>query len=348
MLGALGACGGGASGPDASDGGPAPGADGGPVTAEAWPAASPITTADEPDAFGSDLSGLVYQPVSGTVAARLWAVRNAPSTLFLLEQKAGLWTPVSSDNWEAGKSLRYPSGSGSPDAEGLAKAVFSSSRMYVVAERDNDEPDVSRQSVLLFDTSGSAKNLSAAREWDLTRDLPAAQANLGLEAIAFIPDDFLTARGFVDESTGEKYDPSAQPEHGGGVVVVGAEATGVLYAYVLDHTSSAFERVARFESGNEGAMDLWLDRETGALWSLCDDGCSGRSAALTIGSDGRFGLRALYERPRELPNLNHEGLTMEPESACTDGIKHVLWADDSNDDGHAIRAGEIPCGAFFQ
>ena len=44
-----------------------------------------------------------------------------------------------------------------------------------------------------------------------------------------------------------------------------------------------------------------------------------------------------------MPNLNNEGFTITPDSECVGGSKPVFWADDGNTDGHALRAGTIPC-----
>jgi hypothetical protein len=44
-----------------------------------------------------------------------------------------------------------------------------------------------------------------------------------------------------------------------------------------------------------------------------------------------------------MPNLNNEGFVMAPQAECVNGLKPVFWADDTNDGGHALRAGTIDC-----
>jgi hypothetical protein len=44
-----------------------------------------------------------------------------------------------------------------------------------------------------------------------------------------------------------------------------------------------------------------------------------------------------------MPNYNNEGFAIAPQAACVAGHKPVLWSDDNNDDGHALRAGTLPC-----
>ncbi len=35
---------------------------------------------------------------------------------------------------------------------------------------------------------------------------------------------------------------------------------------------------------------------------------------------------------------------MNPPPACAAGRRAVVWADDGNDGGHALRTGTLPCG----
>lgn len=76
--------------------------------------------------------------------------------------------------------------------------------MYVASERNNSANSVSRNSILRFDASAAGSTLTATHEWNLTADLPAVGANLGIEAITWIPDSMLVANGFYDESRGAR------------------------------------------------------------------------------------------------------------------------------------------------
>ncbi|MHB1329869.1 MAG: lamin tail domain-containing protein, partial [Gemmatimonadales bacterium] len=211
---------------------------------------------------------------------------------------------------------------------------------------------ISRNTVLRFDPSQAGTTLTATHAWDLTADLPVVGANLGIEAIAWVPDSFLVSRGFRDEVTGSAYSPAAYPNHGGGLFFVGVEGNGRIYAYALNHSTNGFTRIATIESGFVGVMDLNFDRELGYLWAVCDDGCQGRTATLEIDtqagstSQGRFVVTELFERPASMPNLNNEGFAVAPQSACVAGMKPVFWADDSETEGHAIRRASLPCARF--
>ncbi|MGI5176302.1 lamin tail domain-containing protein [Dactylosporangium sp. CA-152071] len=296
-----------------------------PPPPAAWPGGSAVADADASNAFGENLSGLSYES-----ASVVWAVRNGAGTLYRLTPNGTTWQKA------ATYTLRYANGSGDPDAEGV---VVTPDGIMVVTERDNAKSGTSLQKILRYNPSGSTVNASA--EWNLTADLPGTAANSGLEAIAWVPDTALVAAGFRDERTGGAYTPSSYAGHGTGLYLVGAEATGTVYAYALNLAGTGYTRVAAFPTGLAAVMDLEYEPSTGRLWAACDDTCSGRSTTLTINAQGTFTPTATYNRPSGMSNYNNEGLAFSP--ACSGGTKQVLWADDSNDGGHALRSGTLSC-----
>ncbi|MCI2956737.1 lamin tail domain-containing protein [Agromyces atrinae] len=299
----------------------------GDVLTTPWPGSPDIRTADAAGTFSGDLSGLAFDATGET----LWAVENGGGMLHSLTETDGLWVP------SAGAKLRYPDGTGTVDAEGVVLAL---DRVFVGSERNN-EGGGTRPSVLRYAASGDAGDLVAEAEWNLVADLPAVGANAGIEGIAFVPDADLVERGFIDESTGAAYAPYTNG--GGGVFFVGVEGTGGVYGYALDQAGDSFTRVATITSGFPGVMELEYRPELGELWVGCDDTCEGRTAVFTIGSSGVFERGVVYERPAGMPNLNNEGFAIAPAALCTDGALAVLWADDGNTDGHALRAGSLDC-----
>lgn len=323
----------------------------GDIVYSAWPGDQTITTASPTGVlFGGNMSGLFYQPLTGFSTGVIWAVRNGPGALFRLTQVGGVWTPKASRTWSNGKLLRYPDGNGDVDAEGVT-AVGNS--IYVSAERNNANNGVSRNSILLFDVSvENGSVLTAVREWNITADIPANGANLGLEGITRVPDAFLVARGFRDESKGHAYNPADYPNNGGGVFFVGVEGTGQIHAYALDHVSGGFTRLASFTSGFSTVMDLTFDNELGQFWAVCDDTCQGRTTVLRIdtqagsATQGRFIVAQRFERPTGMPNLNNEGFTFAPLAECVGGKRPVFWADDAETAGYSLRSGFITCTPF--
>lgn len=162
----------------------------------AWPGGTAIRTVDDANVFGENLSGLVYQASGTAQPGVLWAVKNGPSTLYRLVWNGSVWTPDAANGWAAGKALRYPDGTGDPDSEGVTMTdAGPSGGIYVSTERDNTNNGTSRPEVLRYDVSADGTTLSATAEWNLTADLPAVGANLGLEGVTWIPDSYLTAHG---------------------------------------------------------------------------------------------------------------------------------------------------------
>lgn len=288
-----------------------------------WPGGSAVTTADAANVLGGNISGLFYD------RGALWAVKNGPGTLYRLSWDGTQWSPA------ATYTLHYPGGTGDPDAEGVTLA---NGAIYLSTERDNANSGVSRPAVERFDPATGA----ITSEWNLTADLPPVAANSGLEGITFVPDSYLTAKGFRDEHTGAAYDPATYPNHGGGLFLVGLEANGSIYAYALSGDGS-YTRVATIASGFVSVMDLQYEPETGPIWAACDDTCGGRTATLDVDTSGKLAVTKVYERPAGMPNYNNEGFAVAPQSECVAGQKRVWWSDDTNDEGHALRAGTIAC-----
>ncbi|MGW5719981.1 esterase-like activity of phytase family protein [Amycolatopsis sp. NPDC003865] len=299
------------------------------AAATAWPGDPAVAVADAAGVFGDNLSGLAFDGPDV-----LWAVKNGPGTLYRLVRDGGKWTPAA--GWPSGKKLHYRDGSGDPDAEGV---VATPDGVFAATERDNDG-DGSLLKVLRFDTASAAGSLGAVAEWDLTGDLPAVDDNGGFEGITWVPDSFLTANGFRDEHTKTRYDPAAYAGHGSGLYFVGLEDEGMVYAYALTQSGGGFTRVAAFPSGFPKVMELEFEPSAGRLWTVCDDTCNGKTATLKV-VDGAFAVSATYARPSKMPNYNNEGFAIAP--TCSSGRRTVVWSDDANDGGHALRAGTLTC-----
>lgn len=318
------------------------------VTFSVWPGNRAVRTAGPAATFNGNMSGLIYEGSGSAAPGVLWAARNGPGALFRLVFNGTIWTPDAANGWANGKLLRYPDGTGDPDAEGVTFADSgSTSGLYVSTERNNAVSTVSRNAILRFDPAPTGRTLTAAQEWNLTADLPVTDPNLGLEAITWIPDSFLVSRNFFDESKNRLYNPAVYPNHGTGLFLVGLEANGVVYAYALDHSvRGGFTRIATIITGFPSVMELQFDRDLNDLWAICDDTCQGRSVVLRIDSAGKFTVAYRLERPAGMPNLNNEGFGIAPAALCSGGTRPVYWIDDSETDGHAIRTGTLTCTAF--
>jgi lamin tail-like protein len=316
----------------------------------AWPGGTNVAVADTVNAFtlqvgniGDDVSGLAYQGSGSSAPGTLWAVQNSHGTLYKLIKSGGVWAPDATFGTNGAKALHFPGGAGEPDTEGLTLTdAGPAGGFFASTERDATTPAASRPSILQFqDAAGGS--LDATHEWNLAADLPVLDANMALEGIAWVPDSYLTAHGFKDQSTNATYNPASYANHGTGLFFVGVEQTGDVYAYALDLTSSSYTRVAKFASGFPSVMDLTYEPGTQKLWVACDDTCGGRTAQFQVNGAGAFTAVARFERPAAAANLNNEGFAIAPQSECVGGTKPTFYADDSNDGGHVLRVGTLSC-----
>ena len=299
-----------------------------------WPGGQTVAPADLPGTFLQDLSGLVFDPANPDV---LWAAQNKVGTLFKLVRDGTNWVPAA--GWP--KDPKFPGGTGAPDTEGIT--IGPDGFVYLASERDNSASGVSRMSILRYDPSASGSTLTPTNEWNLTSKIPAAGANLGLEGVTWVPDSFLVAGGFVDQSTGAAYTPSSYPLHGAGLYVVAVEDTGDLHAFALDSDGTTSHLVATIDSGFPHLADVNFDPERGRLWAVTDDTHDGKTSLLKLNPSGAFVVDVAYDRPVGMPNLNNEGLAIAPQSRCVAGKKEVLWADDGDTGGNSLRRGTIDC-----
>jgi len=306
----------------------------------AWPGSASVVTLEAVDDFESDLSGLTYES-----PGVLWAVNNLSAKLFRLAKGDAKYTLTGNDGWASGKRLRFPDGQGVPDAEGVTLGATSAAGLYVSSERNLNEAEVSRLSVLRYDivAGGEGTTLTATHEWNLTALLPVVQPNAGLEAITWVADTWLTTHGFVDESQSKPYAPSDYGEHGDGMFVVGVEQTGKMYGLALNHTTGVATLLAEIPTPLEGVMGLETDRDSGELWAYCDDTCGNQAAVLALAPSGKFELKRRFHAPAGLPGSNNEGIALAPDRECSGGLKPFFWTDDADDGGFSLRQGALSC-----
>ncbi len=317
------------------------------VNAQAWPGGADVSTVDAMDTYAGDMSGIDYD----SSAAVLWAVQNGDGLLYrIVQDGSGNWVPDATDGWADGKTLRYPGGTGTVDAEGVTVTDAGASEgVYVSSERNNDSSSTSRPSVLKYDVSGTGTELTASAEWNLAADFPSIGANAGMEGITYIPDSWLTARGFLDQNTSSAYSPADYAGHGNGLFFVSIEGTAGVYAYAL-MDGGAFERVAELDLSSlsfNNVADVQFDAYRDLLWVVCDDACDGRIATFDLSDAGDnvgvFTASALYERPAGMANVANEGFAIADAATCTDGSVATFYVDDANTDGFSIRTGTLGC-----
>lgn len=346
-----------------------------------------------------NLSGLVFQPASATEPAVLWAADNdlnptlgntttkGPGAINKFVQVNGKWAQDPADGWswdasgttKGGKQLHYTDGSGGVDSEGITLVNGSSANgLFIASERDNTNKSVSRPSILRYDvttaatdTSGDgAADLSATSEWNLLSIIngtgvtlaTSAEANLGLEAVAWVPDSYLTAKHFR-LADGSLYNPTNYGSHFGGLFLAALEKNGHIYAVALDEAGSNATLVRDIAipdtaqaAGFTVIQDLTWDADTTSLLAQCDNSCgtdqAAKLATYTINTDGDFTITALVASPTAVAAQNTEGFAIAPlntASTVASGdpgtlYRAVFWADDSVTDGYSLRSGYLAAG----
>lgn len=346
-----------------------------------------------------NLSGLVFQPATPSTPAVLWGADNdlnptlgntatkGAGAINKFVQVNGKWVQDPSDGWswkvgditKGGKQLHYADGSGGVDSEGITLVNGSTANgVFIASERDNTNKNVSRPSILRYDVSAAATDtnadgapdLSAKNEWNLLSIInstsvtlsTSAEANLGLEGVAWVPDAYLTAKHFR-LADGSLYTPATYGSHFGGLFLAALEKNGHIYAVALDENSNNAALVrdiaipdAAQAAGFSVIQDLAWDADTSTLLAQCDNSCgadqSAKLATYEVDGAGDFAITKLVASPTAVATQNTEGFAIAPLSTATTLAtgepntlyRSVFWADDAVTDGYSLRTGSLAAG----
>ncbi|WP_235037964.1 lamin tail domain-containing protein [Microbacterium sp. 18062] len=308
----------------------------GDIVVETWPGSGSVRVVDEAAMFLEDSSGLDVQETADGVF--LWAVDNGTGRFWKLVASAD-GSVGFAEGWELGRRARFQkdagdAGAAGPDAEGIT--VDDDGWVYIASERDNNAKGVNQNIVLKVDPGAPGTDVIATTEWDLTALLPQVGANVGMEAVEWVPDADLAGR--VLAAGGTAYDPAAYPGHGDGLFFVAIEDDGRVFAVALREDGTA-DIVAEVASGLGGVMALDYDVTEGVLWAVCDDGCGGTAARIVFGADADPAVTHVA-RPAGMPDLNNEGFAIAPASFTVDGHRAAWWFADGIRPG-ALRTGTL-------
>lgn len=184
------------------------------------------------------------------------------------------------------------------------------------------------------------------RTWSTAPFLPTS-GGLGAEGLAFVPDAALAAQGFVDASGAPR--TSARGMHG--LVLVGHQNGGRVYAFDLDPASSAFDFVGAYRTGAAETAELCFDRPSGLLHALHGDGVNEievLSLASTIVAGGERELvpLATWAPPTGMPaGANLEGLALVSFADCASGERSAFLAIDDGGSTSLVRMRRFPCAS---
>lgn len=274
---------------------------------ESWTAATDLTPLN-PTGWASNLSGAYWNPVT----RRLWVCTNSPGKFWALHEN-GLGGFVIEREY-----------TGTGDLEGITQIGAASDRVFLI-----DEQARTIRSYRISDgTALTTWFLTSIPDW----------GNSGPEGIAFVPDAWLAASGFVDGG-GAPYPQSVHGAGGfGGVVFVAVQTSGWVYAFDL-RTDGTYTFVGRYLTSRAESCELTFDASTGTLFMLHNIGGNFlETTDLTSapsGSDRRFVTRAEIQVPSA---SNIEGFATTPAltSARAGGDGWCFFTDDDNANG-ALR-----------
>ena len=377
------------------------------LTVNAWPGLDKVTPVDAKGEFGAsgksgehtdgNLSGLVYENATNT----LWAADNdlnptlgntedkGPGSInkFVLDSATGTWKQDTTDGWtfkvddttKGGKQLHFKDGKGGVDSEGITLINGDSSKgVFIGAERDNEDKNTPRPSILSYDVQAAAtdtngdgaQDLTATHEWNLVDPLSQFgvtltkdDANLGVEGLAFIPNETLTANKFkvnLDPNKVHDYNPAGAANDYDGLFFAALEKTNAIYAFALatvggKDVAYPISQIplpqAAANAGFDGPRDLTWDAEHNQLLAQGDNdkGTGSKIATYTFDKNGALTLTTLTATPAEIAGQNSEGYAITSDSAAksVEGgkegktYKPVFWADDGVTDGYSLRQGWI-------
>jgi hypothetical protein len=286
------------------------------AAADPWPA-EPIGSAVNltpiegpvPNEFYTDMSACSWNPTT----RRLWVARNKGPSKFwaIVEDGAGSFK-IDERSGNRGEW------SGFGDLESLTQANLSADIVYLMIEGE--------ERIKSYDVSvyGTATLLD---DWDVRPFLPLA-GEKGAEGFTFVPDSYLSAAGFVD-NTGALY---TSTEGLGGLMLVGHQNGGGVFAFDLNPTTGGFKFVGEYRTSYDETAGLEFDRSTGLLWvwhSGNNDTLEKMSLASTsVGGQSYRNLVSLkvYNGP---DHMNNEGIALMGTEDCVDGKRSFFMATDN-------------------
>ena len=280
-----------------------------PWPAETWQESENLTGLH--GNFTNNLSGAHWNPATRT----LWVAVNGPGMFIALargedgkftierrEGKAGIWSPGG-------------------DLESLTQVDYNADAVYVLVEGAGY--------IRHYDTKVYGA-INLVRQWQIAQYVPTASGG-GSEGLAFVPDEWLTKRGFVD--------PAGQPRVSkkgmGGLMFVAHQRGGHVYVFDCDPVSNAVDFVGRYATGRTESSGLEFDRSTGKLYVWHNLGANYLEEVDLASTDLGGGNRRLTQlREWVAPKRgNLEGIALTP----ADTYEHEAFiTDDDNQQGYGL------------
>ena len=280
-----------------------------------------------PNDLHDNLSGAVWNPETET----LWLCRNGgPSGIWAVQRDAG------GDYSLATKGGDPAEWWGFGDLEGLTLADFDEPEtLYLIIEGQERIKEVD------LSTYGAAV---VTNDWDTSPHLP-LNGWQGAEGITFVPDEFLAEQGFVD---GDGL-PYTSTEGMGGLMLVGHQAGGRIYAFDLNRLTGDFIFVGEYLTEKKETAGLEFDRSTGLLyiWHGISDNFLEvtQLSSAEVGGYRKLDALRIYEgfSPLPLGSNNREGVAILPVEECVDGHRGLFVTTDDGGYSSLLLFQQFPC-----
>ncbi len=270
---------------------------------EAWSSAVNLTQLM--DASGlTDISGMFWNEVTN----RLY-VSNGNGGLRVLQLN------TSTNTFSQIANISYTAG-----PEGIMQVNLNANEYYTIDE-DNYQ-------IRKYTHPANISSVTLSKSWNITA-APSPMTNtgnIGPEGIAFVPDSFLTAAGFISQATGLPY---ASVKGMGGLIFIAHQNQGYIWVFDINpNTSNDFAYVGKYKTNRTESCDLSFDRSTGLLYILHNTGSNtievtNLSSVAQAGGERKFTTNYEYLISNPSGNINIEGFAIT--SKCNDSTNVSAW-----------------------
>ena len=293
--------------------------------AEDWPAES-FDLAEDLAVTGmeSDLSGAHWNPLENS----LWVVRQNRQ-VWRFEESGETFNLT--DHWSS-----LPTGG---DLEAITQVDFTEIDVFYVLHEDDG-------TVYKVDASGALPTVT--RQWLLTLGgyMPGEVSGSGPEGMTFVPDEWLSERGFVD-GDGLSY---TSVNGMNGLLFIGHQIEGHIFVFDLDPDSNnVFDFVGEYATARSEVAALEFDRTNGLLYIF--HGATWNETEVTDLASSPSGDERIFTSIQEYgapPNTdgtdNMEGIAMAHSDECdAEHDRHFFITIDGGSSEALKWFKEFPC-----
>ena len=274
----------------------------------AWPSVSWTTGVNLTpvmDATGlTDISGLFWNEIT----KRLYVSNgNGGLRVLQLNSVTNTFSQIANRSYTAGP-------------EGITQVNLNANEYYTIDE-DNYQ-------IRKYTHPADFASLTLSKSWNIVAS-PSPMTNTGNngpEGIAFVPDSFLSASGFISEATGLPY---TSIKGLGGLIFIAHQNQGYIWVFDINpNVSNDFAYVGKYKTNKSESCELSFDKTTGLLYILHNTlgnflEVTNLTTAIVSGGDRKFNVSNEYLIANPTGNQNVEGFTIM--SKCSDSTNVSAW-----------------------